>query len=103
DLAIAKAGAATAVAGDPAGFNYTLTVTNMGPSDNSGGFTVSDVLPAGTTFQSAGSTPGASVSGQTVSYTNGTGIVNGGVQSLTIHVNVSPSTPDGALLDDSAT
>src|SRR5262249_49385349 len=40
DLSITKAGPPTAVAGDPAGFDYTITVTNNGPSDNTGGFTV---------------------------------------------------------------
>src|SRR5439155_5819877 len=69
DLSISKSGPATAVAGDSAGFDYTLTVTNNGPSDNAGGFTVTDVLPAGLTFQSTGSTPGAVVNGQTITYT----------------------------------
>ena len=31
---------------------YTLKVTNLGPSDNAG-FTLSDTIPAGTTFVSA--------------------------------------------------
>src|SRR5205807_526162 len=69
DLSIGKAGPPTAVAGDPTGFDYTLTVTNLGPSNNTGGFTVTDVLPSGLTFQSATSTAGASVNGQTITYT----------------------------------
>ena len=41
DLSIAKTGPSTATAGDPAGFDYTISVTNHGPSDNAGGFKVS--------------------------------------------------------------
>ena len=55
DLSIEKTGPATATAGDPAGFDYTIKVHNNGPSDNTGGFTVSDTLPAGLTFETTGS------------------------------------------------
>lgn len=44
------------VAGDTNSYSYTLTVANDGPSDNSGGFDVTDVLPAGASF--AGSPDG---------------------------------------------
>jgi len=85
------------------GFDYTLIVTNNGTFDNVSGFTVTDVLPAGTTFQSSGSTPGASVNGQTITYTNNTGLNNGGTQTFTIHVTTSSSLADGSVLHDSAT
>src|SRR5439155_6329661 len=83
DLSISKSGPATTVAGAAAGFDYTLTVTNNGLSDNVGGFMVTDVLPAGTTFQSTGSTAGASVIGQMVTYTNSSGLVAGDLQTFT--------------------
>jgi uncharacterized repeat protein (TIGR01451 family) len=103
DLSISKSGPSTAVAGDPAGFNYTLTVTNNGASDNTGGFTVTDVLPTGLTFQSTGSTAGASVTGQQVTYTNSTGLAASGTQTFTIHVTLASSVADGTVLADSAT
>ena len=55
DLSVTKDAPATATAGDPAGFDYTLHVHNGGPSDNTGGFTVSDTLDSSLTFQTAGS------------------------------------------------
>ncbi len=102
DLSISAVGPAAPVAGDPNGFNYTLTVTNNGPSDSTGGFTVTDTLPAGETFQAAGSTPGAGVSGQTITYTNSTGLANGATETFTIHVTVSADLASGTPLQDSA-
>ncbi|MET3803063.1 putative repeat protein (TIGR01451 family)/fimbrial isopeptide formation D2 family protein [Nakamurella sp. UYEF19] len=58
DLTVVKSHTATATAGQ--NFDWTLTVTNLGPSvsqanvDNP--ITVTDTLPAGTTFVSGGST-----------------------------------------------
>src|SRR6185369_16340753 len=40
------------VAGDPAGFDYAIGVTNYGPSDQQGGYIVQTILPAGVTFLS---------------------------------------------------
>src|SRR5438128_5013674 len=47
DLSITKTGPSTAIPVDSAALDYTLTITNNGPSDNAGGFTVSATLPAG--------------------------------------------------------
>src|SRR5205814_733177 len=77
DLTIHKDGPTDATAGDPAGFDYTLTVTNNGPSDNAGGFTVTDALPAGTTFHAGGSDPRCSASGQSLTCLNATGLPAG--------------------------
>src|SRR5207248_10492334 len=60
DLSIVKAGPASATMGDPAGFDYTLTVTNNGPPATSV-FTVTDVLPPGNSHQTAGRTPSAGI------------------------------------------
>ena len=65
DLALTKSGPASALAGDAAGFDYSLTVTNQGPSDNVGGFTLSDMLPAGLTFEASGSDLACSAVGPT--------------------------------------
>src|SRR5205823_129447 len=54
-------------------------------------------------FQTAGSTAGALVSGQTVSFTNTTGLANGSTQSFTIHVTLASSAAVGSVLHDSAT
>ena len=102
DLAITKTGPATFALGSNNTFTYTLTVTNNGASANSGGFTVTDVLPTGTTYQSAGSTSGATVNGQTVSYTNTTGLAASATQTFTIQVAVASSAAD-TTLQNSAT
>ena len=79
DLSIAKSdGATSAVPGTNA--TYTITVTNNGPSTITGA-TVSDVLPAGTTFFSA--TNGATYDSgtNTVRFTTGT-LAAGGTASF---------------------
>jgi uncharacterized repeat protein (TIGR01451 family) len=101
DLSITKGAPATAIAGDPLGFNYTLVVTNNGPSDNAGGFTITDVLPAGTTFSLSGSTAGCTASGQTVTCISAA-ITAGGTRSFTIHVTVDATLNSGAVLSNSA-
>ena len=103
DLTVAKSAPATAIAGDPAGFDYMLTVTNNGPSDNAGGFHVSDTLPAGTSFQSGSSSAACSASGQNVTCSNTTGLAAGVPQVFTVHVKVASSVPDGTVLSNSAT
>ena len=51
DLAIAKSHTGTAVAGET--FDWTLTVTNNGPSSTGGPIVVTDAVPAGTSYVSA--------------------------------------------------
>ena len=51
DLAIAKTHTGTAVAGE--NFDFTLTVTNNGPSSTPGPVVVTDAVPAGTRYVSA--------------------------------------------------
>ena len=103
DLSVAKSAPSDTVAGDPAGFDYTLAVTNNGPSDNTGGFHVSDTLPAGTSFQSSGSDAACSASGQDVTCANTSGLAAGGSQSFTVHVKVASSVADGTVLSNSGT
>ena len=88
DLSISKTdGATTAVPGT--NITYTITVTNNGPSTVTGA-TVSDVLPAGTTFVSA--TGGASYDPgtNTVHFTTGT-LATGGTTSFQITLAVDPA------------
>lgn len=67
DLAIAKSAPGTV---DPGGqIEWTITVTNNGPSASSGS-TVTDTIPAGVT-NAATSTPGCNVAGDTVTCTLG--------------------------------
>ena len=67
DLGIAKAGPPTAPAG--ADLPYVLTATNAGP-DPATGVTITDTLPAGTTFKSGD--PGCTAAGQIVTCVVGT-------------------------------
>jgi uncharacterized repeat protein (TIGR01451 family) len=102
DLSIAKSGPSTAVAGAPAGYDYTITVTNNGPSSQTGGFTVTDTLPTGLTFHSTGSSSECSAVGQVVTCTTVTGLAVLGNKQFTVHVTVSPSVADGTVLSNTA-
>ena len=81
------------IAGDPAGFDYAVGVTNHGLSDNTGGYTVTGTLPTGVAFDS-GSGCAAAVGGFTCS--TASGLAAGGTDTYTVHVKVAPSTPPGA-------
>jgi len=87
DLAIAKADSADPVSqGDP--LTYTLTVTNLGPSDDPA-VTVSDPLPAGVTF--VASTPGppqCALAGSTLDCSLGP-MAAGATATVTIDVTVN--------------
>ncbi len=103
DLSVTAAGPATATAGDPNGFDYVLTVTNNGPSDNTGGFTLTDVLPAGLAFSAAGSTAGASAAGQTVTYATASGLASGATATVTIHVTLASAAASDSTLSNFGT
>ncbi len=103
DLTVTASGPPTAIAGDPNGFDYIFTITNNGPSDNTGGFILTDLLPAGLTYASAGSTVGTSASGQAVTYTTATGLASGASTTVTIQVTMAPNLANGTNLANSAT
>ncbi|HEY3132278.1 MAG TPA: hypothetical protein VGL91_22675 [Acidobacteriota bacterium] len=68
---------------------YTLTVSNVGSSPSSGVTTVTDSLPAGLSFVSAGGSGWtSSASGQTVTSTNPAPLAPGALSSITITVSV---------------
>jgi uncharacterized repeat protein (TIGR01451 family) len=81
------------VAGDAAGFDYKLTVTNLGPSDNSAYHTAL-TLPAGFSF---GSTlpGGCVVSAGVVTCTQASGLGAGLSKDFIIHVKIASSVVDG--------
>jgi uncharacterized repeat protein (TIGR01451 family) len=68
---------------------YTIVVSNGGPSTATG-VTVTDILPAGTTFQSA--TPGGACSGTTTITCNAGTLANGASATFTLTVTL-PSSP----------
>lgn len=89
DLRITKiANASTAPAGSTA--TFTIDVINDGPA-TAVDTVVTDVLPAGTTFQSATSTQGTCTGTTTVTCTIGT-LAPGGTATITLMVTL-PSTP----------
>jgi uncharacterized repeat protein (TIGR01451 family) len=93
DLSILKTdGSATAVPGT--NVVYTITVTNNGPSTVTGA-TVSDVLPAGTTFVAASGGATYNSGTNTVTYTTGT-VAPGGTSSFTLTLAIA-STLTGNL------
>ena len=102
DLLVSKAGPAFATAGDPDGFDYILTVHNAGPSDNVVGFTVTDILPAGLSFQALGSDARCAAAGKTVTCTNAIGLANGADDAFILHVRVASSVAAGTILANSA-
>ena len=81
------------IAGDPAGFDYAVSVTNNGPSDNTGGYTVTGTLPSGVSFAS-GTGCATATNGFTCS--NATGLGAGDTDSYTVHVTVASSTLPGS-------
>jgi hypothetical protein len=103
DLSVSKSAPGMGVAGDAAGFNYTVTVTNNGPASHAGTVTVVDTLPAGTTFSAAGSDAGCSAIGQVVTCTSSNTIANAGTLSFIIHVTIPSAVPNGTTLSNSAT
>ncbi len=103
DFSLTKLGAPEPVSAGGS-LTYTLTVLNNGPSP--GGATVTDPLPAGTTFQSvtppagwACTTPAVGATG-TVSCTN-PAVPAGETGTFTIQVAVSPAA-DGTTLTNTA-
>src|SRR6185369_15504577 len=97
DLTVAKSGPASATAGSA--FDYTLTVTNHGPSVHTGGITVTDSLPAGTTFQPS---TDCTAIGQDVTCSRSATLAVGGTTTFTIHVSVSASVAEGTVVHNSA-
>ena len=100
DLAVLKNDSADPVLAGTS-FSYSLEVTNHGPS-NASGVTVSDTLPAGLTFNAAGSSAGCSAVGQAVSCVLGS-LSSGAQTTLTLAVVVSSSVIHGAVLSNTAT
>ena len=108
DVSVTKTAAAGPVlAGNT--IAYTITVSNAGPSDSQT-VALSDVVPANTTFVSD-----AQLSGPAFTLTSpavgGTGTISGTIATLasgasatfTVVVLVSPSTPDGTMIANTAT
>ncbi len=78
----------TVVAGDSHAYHYVVTVTNGGPSDNAGGFKVTDTLPVGAVFQNSGSYS-----------TCGTSDVPPAQQTVTCDVNTATGLASGDHVD----
>jgi uncharacterized repeat protein (TIGR01451 family) len=91
DLSITKSAAPGVTAGDD--LTYTLTITNNGPRDATG-VTVNDTLPTGVTLISA--TPSQGICGGAVSCSL-VNLANGATATITIVVNVDPTTPTGTI------
>jgi uncharacterized repeat protein (TIGR01451 family) len=95
DLSVTKTDAFDPTAGG-INFNYTITVTNAGPS-NAANASLSDTLPAGTTFVSLSSPAGWSCTtpavgaGGTVNCTNAS-LAPGGSAVFTLTVAIAPAT-----------
>jgi uncharacterized repeat protein (TIGR01451 family)/fimbrial isopeptide formation D2 family protein len=97
-LTVLKTSTATPVAGSP--FSYQITVTNNGPSDNTGPIIVTDPLPVGETFTSAGGTGWSCVDTNEVTCSLGAGLVAGTTSTstpITLTVAIDPSLPPGPL------
>lgn len=94
DLAISKSAAASVTAAQ--NFDYTITVTNLGPIAASS-VTVTDALPVGLTFVSASA--GGALNGAEVVWTNIGSLAAGSSTNLTLTV-VAPA--NGASLTNTA-
>ncbi len=82
DVTISKSGPAASVL-PGANFDYTISITNLGPSTASG-LSVTDSLPANVTFVSA--TPSATLNGRIVTWTNLGNLAAGASTNLTLTV-----------------
>ena len=91
DLAMSKSGPGTATVG--IAFNYVLTLANVGTGPTTGTVTVSDVVPAGLTINSATNGPvfSCGIAGQTVTCSTGTTIPNGASGIVVATINVTPT------------
>ena len=105
DLAITKHHTGNATAGDP--FEYTLTVTNNGPSDIPGPVTVTDPLPQGLTYVSATGTgwtcanpSGTPADPQLVTCTLSAGLAAGQTApDITLNVTVDPDAGPSTIVN----
>lgn len=102
DVAIVKSGPTTVAAGNT--LSYMLTVSNAGPSD-AASVSLSDVLPAGTTFVSLSQTSGptfACTTGATVTCNIAT-LAAGSSAVFTLVVRSASSTASGSAISNTAT
>ncbi|HLJ75390.1 MAG TPA: DUF11 domain-containing protein, partial [Thermoanaerobaculia bacterium] len=113
DIAITKVASAGPY-GTGLPITYTITVSNAGPGGASG-VTVTDVLPAGTTFVSATPSQGSCNGATPVTCSIGT-IASGGTATITLKLtlpstagpvsntaSVSATTPDSNVANNSST
>jgi uncharacterized repeat protein (TIGR01451 family) len=101
DVSITKTAPASATAGS--NLSYSITVTNGGPS-NAANVAWTDTLPAGTTFVSLTQTTGPAftcTTGATVNCNIAT-LTSGTTATFTLVVKVSPSTPTGTVITNTA-
>ena len=107
DVSVTKTAAAgPVVAGDT--ITYTITVANAGPSDAQT-VALTDLVPANTTFVSDAQTSGPAFT-LTSPAVGGTGTITGTIATLasgasasfTVVVLVSPGTPDGTTITNTA-
>jgi uncharacterized repeat protein (TIGR01451 family) len=100
DLTVTKSGPMSAVAGN--NISYTITVTNAGPSD-AASVSLTDTIPAGTTFVSVTPAAGWNCSGtSTVTCTIAT-LTAGSMGSFTLVVKTSAAAANGTMLSNTAT
>ena len=97
DLELVKSHATgTATAGAPT--DFTLAVTNHGPSDAVAPLTIVDTLPAGLSYLSASAPWSCTPGGATVTCTLAQGLLSGAsAPVLTLQVQVAATAPTGAL------
>ncbi|HEV3117775.1 MAG TPA: DUF11 domain-containing protein, partial [Gemmataceae bacterium] len=108
DLGVTKTGPATVTAG--ANVTYTITLTNNGPSDAQGA-TLSDAVPANTTFVSDAQTSGATTFTLSNPPAGGSGTITasaatfvaGDSATFEIVVHVVPSAASGSTISNTAT
>lgn len=102
DLEVAKVGPPSAVAGTQ--LQYTITVTNNGPS-TALGVVATDRLPAGVSFVSVATTVGSCTYGQPTARDltcNLGNLASGATVTITVTALVAPDVPPGTLLVNEA-